>query len=260
MNTKPTILLLYFILLFHLCHSQNISGRWIGGHSTSNKIILDLVQVKDSVTGIGYVEFNDKIGRANVAVEGVFNTGVFEYVTKKILEQDIDTNYLLCFVAGKEFLKIKKNKHILEGACISVDKKEECFNLSALEKYVKKVDFTFRKKDFIGRRVLVVDTIIATQDSLELLIWDNMKEDGDIVSVYLNEEKLISGYLLRNQPKSIKIICDKKINEVLFYAHNLGSEPPNTATISVKQDGKILKTIDIKSDANKNESFVIMRK
>lgn len=260
MKSKPFILFLYFFSLLRFCESQNISGRWIGGHSLSNKIILDLVQFKDSVTGIGYVEFTDKIGRANVAIEGTFSNGIFEYVTKKILEQDIDSNYLLCFVAGKEFLKFKKNKHILEGACISIDKKEACFNLSAIEKYVKKIDFTFRKKDFIGRKVLVVDTITATQDSLELLIWDNMKEDGDIVTVYLNEEKIIANYLLQNQAKSITIVCDKKINEILFYANNIGSQPPNTATISVKQNGKTLKTIDIKSDSNKNESFVILRK
>ncbi len=259
MSPQKVTAFVFFISSLLFCKSQNISGRWIGGNSYSTKITLDLVQHKDSVSGIGYVVFKDNLGRANIYIEGTFNKGILEYETKRILEKDLDSNYLLCFVAGKEYLKIKKNRHILEGACISIDKQEECFNLSAIEKYVKKVDFTFRQHDFIGRKVLIVDTVFATQDTLELSIWDNMKEDGDIVSIYLNEIKIVSNYLLKNQPKITNVICKKGLNEVLFYAHNLGTEPPNTATIAIYQNGKLLKELDLKSDANKSECFVIKR-
>lgn len=142
---------------------------------------------------------------------------------------------------------------------MSIDKKEECFNLSCIERYIKKVAFTFRKNDFNGRKVLIVDTILATQDTLELALWDNLKEDGDIVSVYVNEEKVVNEYLLKNKHKTIKIACPKGWNDVVFYAHNLGTEPPNTATIAVYQNGKLLKEMDLKSDAHKSESFVIKR-
>jgi hypoxanthine phosphoribosyltransferase len=260
LSQQKLIAFLFFVSSALFCNAQDISGRWIGGHSYATKITLDLVQIGDSVSGIAYVVFENKIGRANVAITGSIENGILEYQSYEILEQDVDSNYVLCFVAGKEFLKIKKNKHILEGACISIDKKEECFNLSCIERYVKKVDFTFRKKDFIGRKVLTVDTIVVTQDTLELAIWDNLKEDGDIVSVYVNEEKIASEYLLKRQHKTIKITCKKGINDVIFYAHNLGSEPPNTATIAIYQNGKLLKQLDIKSDANKSESFVISRK
>lgn len=259
MNYKIIILSLLFYITLFTCNAQNISGRWVGGYSSSTKITLDLVQHNDTVTGIGFVEFKGKIGSANVFIEGNFNNGVLEYRTNKILEQNIDSNYLLCFVSGRVFLKARKHKQILEGTCISIDKQKECFNLSCIEKYTKKVGFEFRKQDFIGRKVLVVDTITIIQDSVELLIWDNMKEDGDIVSVYLNEEIILANYLLLNQAKTIKIGCKIGFNEIIFYAHNVGSEPPNTATIAIKQNGKILKTIDIKSDSNKNESFVIKR-
>lgn len=253
------ILLLLFTTVIKLSFTQNISGRWIGGHSYSTKITLDLLQIKDSVSGIGLVEFNDKLGKANVYIEGIFKKGIFEYETKRILEEDLDSNYVLCFVAGKESLKIKKKKNILEGACISIDQKEECFNLSAIEKYTKKEGFNFRKKDFLNRQVLVIDTINTTQQELELQVWDNMKEDGDIVTIYLNEEIILENYTLQHELKSIKINCKNGLNEIIFYAHNLGSEPPNTATISIKQNEKTIKTIDIKSDENKSESFIIFK-
>jgi hypothetical protein len=101
--------------------------------------------------------------------------------------------------------------------------------------------------------------LLSHKTPLELSIWDNLKEDGDIVSVYVNEEKIVSEYLLRHQQKTIKIVCKKGLNDIILYAHNLGSEPPNTATIAILQSGKMLKQLDIKSDANKSESFVIKR-
>lgn len=239
--------------------AQDISGRWVGGHENTAKITLDLYQIKDSITGIGYVEFANDIGFAHVYIEGFLNNGILEYQTKKILEQNVDSLFSLCFVLGKERLKIKKNKMILEGSCISIDQKEECFSLSALEKYTKKIGFTFRKSDFNGRKVLAMDTILASSDTLELTIWDNLKEDGDIVSLYVNDEKVLSNYTLRHYHKTIKIACHKGLNEIILYAQNLGSEPPNTASISITQHNKILKELVLKSDLNKSESIYIKR-
>ena len=239
--------------------AQDISGRWIGDKTYGTEITLDLVQIADSVTGIAYIIFENKIGNAHVSINGRIENGILKYETHKILEQNIDSNYIFCLIAGKDFLKIKKNKHILEGTCISIDKKEECLHYSCTERYVKKINYAFRKTELNNRKVLVVDTIVATQDTLELSIWDNLKEDGDIVSVYVNEEKIVSEYLLRHQQKTIKIVCKKGLNDIILYAHNLGSEPPNTATIAILQSGKMLKQLDIKSDANKSESFVIKR-
>ena len=103
----------------------------------------------------------------------------------------------------------------------------------------------------------MIDTIFAKKDSLELVIWDNLKEDGDIVSVYFNEHEIISNLLLKHQPFKTNIYCDTELNELLFYAHNLGSVPPNTATLAIYQNGRLLKELDIKSDADRSESIVI---
>ena len=258
MIVRTFIIILFSFTTFSL-DAQDISGRWIGGHLNSSKITLDLFQNKDSISGIGYVEFPEDIGHANVYIEGFLENGILEYQTKRILEQNVDSNFSLCFVLGKEHLKIKKNKMILEGSCISIDQKEECFSLSALEKYIKKTSFTFRKNDFFGRKVLPLDTVFVTNDTIEISIWDNLKEDGDIISFYLNEEKVLANYTLRHLQKKIKVVCKNGMNELILFAHNLGTEPPNTASISIKQNNKVLKEIILKSDMNKSESIIIKK-
>jgi hypothetical protein len=258
MTTRTFIIIALLYITFSL-NAQDISGRWIGGHLNSSKIILDLFQNKDSISGIGYVVFPDDIGHANIYIEGFIENGILEYQTKKILEQNVDSNFSLCFVLGKEHLKIKKNKMILEGSCISIDKKEECFSLSAFEKYIKKTSFIFRKNDFFGRKVLPLDTVFVTDDTIEITIWDNLKEDGDIISLYMNEDKFLSNYTLKHLPKKIKVACKNGLNELILFAHNLGSEPPNTASISITQNNKILKELVLKSDMNKSESIYIKR-
>ncbi|MFN8282102.1 MAG: hypothetical protein U0U67_02755 [Chitinophagales bacterium] len=259
MVNKLYIFLFTLISVSFSSNAQDISGRWVGGHFNSSKITLDLFQHKDSITGIGYVEFPDDIGNAIIYIEGNISNGVLEYQSSKILEQNIDSNFSLCFVLGKEQLKIKKNKMILEGSCVSIDKKEECFSLSALEKYTKKKSFDFRKNDFIGRKVLALDTVFVTNDTVELIIWDNLKEDGDVVSIYLNEEKLISNYTLKHVKKRIPFVCKTDISEIILFAQNLGSEPPNTASVSIVQKNKVLKELILKSDLNKSESIIIKR-
>ncbi len=250
------ILLLLAVLQHQFANTQDISGKWIGDRSDT-KITMDIIQQNDSIYGNAFIIFERGLGKANVAIKGRIKNGVLEYETSKVLEEDIDSNYLLCFVSGKDFLKIKKNKHVLEGTCLSIDVKDECINLSCNERYIKKVDYTFRKDNFYDRKVLVIDTILAKSDSLELVIWDNLKEDGDIVSVYFNEHEIISNLLLKHQPFKTKINCNTELNVLLFYAHNLGDVPPNTATLAIYQNGKLLKELDIKSDADRSESIVI---
>lgn len=249
------------LLLMNVCisNAQNISGRWIGKRTSGASLTLDIQQCKDSIFGTAYIIFPEEIGSANVAFSGNIQNGILEYETTKILEQNVDSAVLLCLVTGRDILKIKKRKQILEGACISIDKKEPCFNLSCIERYEKKMEFTFHKNLFLNKKVLIVDTIWASQDSLDIKVWDNLKEDGDIVSIYLNEQNVLEKYTLKHQQKTIKLACTKTYNNIVFYAHNVGSEAPNTASIGIYQNGKLLKEIVLKSDAEKSESFVILR-
>lgn len=79
------------------------------------------------------------------------------------------------------------------------------------------------------------------------------------MTVYLNEQKIISQYLLLHRKFTVKIVCQKGVNEILLFANNLGSEPPNTASIAISQNGNVLRQIIAKSDAFKSESFIIKR-
>lgn len=101
------ILLLLAVLQHQFANTQDISGKWIGDRSDT-KITMDIIQQNDSIYGNAFIIFERGLGKANVAIKGRIKNGVLEYETSKVLEEDIDSNYLLCFVSGKDFLKIKK--------------------------------------------------------------------------------------------------------------------------------------------------------
>lgn len=99
--------ILYFwlnTLAFQLV-AQNISGKWVGGHNYATKITLDIVQVGDSVYGIGYLVFENKIGRAHVAINGSITDGVLEYETQKNSGTRFGFKLSLMFCVGKRLFE-----------------------------------------------------------------------------------------------------------------------------------------------------------
>ena len=64
-------------------------------------------------------------------------------------------------------------------------------------------------------------------------MWDNLQEDGDIVSILVNGKIVLREYTLLNKPKPVEIELQKGLNTIVMYAHNLGEQSPNTAKRSI---------------------------
>ncbi|MFT4666504.1 MAG: hypothetical protein ACI8YQ_003091 [Polaribacter sp.] len=99
--------------------------------------------------------------------------------------------------------------------------------------------------------------IKVQSDSLTIHIFDHKKIDGDIVSLNFNGKWLEQKYLLSGKRHEIKIAVDHFLEEnyILFYAENLGRNPPNTATIAIN-DG-IGKEQQIVLEADLNQCDII---
>ena len=69
-------------------------------------------------------------------------------------------------------------------------------------------------------------------------VWDNSEIDGDIISIALNGEYILREYTLKREKKKLKIRLQPGENELLVEAHNVGSVPPNTAAVSMRQGFK----------------------
>ena len=66
--------------------------------------------------------------------------------------------------------------------------------------------------------------------------WDHGQIDGDIVSIIANGEVIVNEQMLDGPLDPISVDYDfgyNGYNYVTLYAHNLGSIPPNTCTISI---------------------------
>ncbi len=96
-------------------------------------------------------------------------------------------------------------------------------------------------KGFEKRARNVLKTIdVGGSDEIKVDFYDNGEIDGDTISVFFNDKLILSRQRLTDKPLSVMIKLDpgKDINELVMYADNLGSIPPNTALMVAVIDGK----------------------
>jgi hypothetical protein len=111
------------------------------------------------------------------------------------------------------------------------------------------------------RQTIVQQTVSFTSDSLLLTLYDNGEVDGDTVSVLLNGQLILEKQGLSTVAikKTIYIPANTDRMELVMYAESLGSIPPNTGLLVIR-DGKQLYEVRFSGDLQKNASIVFNRK
>jgi hypothetical protein len=129
---------------------------------------------------------------------------------------------------------------------------------------VKKDSVVIAKKDSVNIPKLVTARKNKEQSRLEvnvksitLNVYDNAIVDGDTVSIYYNGKLLISHRRLSERPIEIKLELDEtqSRHEIIMFAENLGSIPPNTALIVVYAGSK---RYELFSSASLEENAVLV--
>jgi len=90
-------------------------------------------------------------------------------------------------------------------------------------------------------------------------VWDSQKIDGDTISLYCNGVPLLKYRPLTAKQDTFWFKLNEGENEMLLYAHNLGSIPPNTATIIIILGNKVLNA-ELNSDLGTCERLMIRRR
>lgn len=108
------------------------------------------------------------------------------------------------------------------------------------------------------RENMIVKKIEVPQGQLSIELYDNSEIDGDTVSIYHNNQLIISKAGLSEKPIAFKIDVDaaNSHHELIMVAENLGSIPPNTSLMIVTTKGKRYE-IFISSTEQKNAKLVI---
>lgn len=112
-----------------------------------------------------------------------------------------------------------------------------------------------------ARSNVVQQTVMFSSDSLQLSLFDNGEVDGDTVSVLMNGNVIVAKQRLSTNAFRQTIYIDKNQDniELIMYAENLGSIPPNTGLLVVK-DGKDIYEIRFRGDLEKNAAIILKRK
>ncbi len=138
-------------------------------------------------------------------------------------------------VTGKPVTKAKK-KTIPPPATVKERKKEELVIVPRppVTKVLPKPEI-FRKRDND-----LVKTITTTAKEFKIELYDNGEIDGDRISVYHNNELIVSNKMLTDKPISFTIKADEDspVHEFVMVAENLGSIPPNTSLMIITAGDK----------------------
>ncbi len=117
------------------------------------------------------------------------------------------------------------------------------------------------EKQYTERENVVVNEIEVESDSLQVNIYDNGEIDGDMISLFYNQQLIISNQKLTHKSIRLNIQIDstKAVNEISMFAENLGLIPPNTALLVIN-DGKNRYDLRLSSNLEKNAVIRIKRK
>ena len=85
------------------------------------------------------------------------------------------------------------------------------------------------------RNKQVIKVIEVESKTFTVDMYDNGQVDGDTISLYFNGKLMVSRQRLSTEPIHLNITIDptRNDNELVMYAENLGSIPPNTALMVV---------------------------
>lgn len=111
------------------------------------------------------------------------------------------------------------------------------------------------------RNNTVIKTIEIENDKVKVDLYDNGEIDGDSISLFLNGKLLASRKKLTAQPLSFILSKDEleENNDLVMYAENLGTIPPNTALMIVT-DGNKRYEVRITSDLQKSGTIKFVKK
>lgn len=138
--------------------------------------------------------------------------------------------------------------------------KKKLLAMAAPEKNTQKAQkqvVDTNRDTFNGRNISYTKELVFDSEKLKISVWDHGRQDGDIVSIYLNGNAVISKHSLTYLKKDFEIQLDpNKSNDLFLYAHNLGTAPPNTVAIEIS-DGTSSENIVLNSDLKSCEAVLI---
>lgn len=123
------------------------------------------------------------------------------------------------------------------------------------------IDFKIKNtpaKEIEKTKTVVKEVVNIPGKTAKITVWDNVREDGDIISLSLNGEWIIRNLEVQKCETTFTIDLPHEENFLIMKAENLGTSPPNTAAFLISS-GDFNKQIILNSDMGKSEMIVLKR-
>ena len=281
------LIILIYLTQIHLLQAQ-LEHEFIGAiklnDSTVISYLLNFSEKNGEVYGFSITDFlgpdetkNMIVGKYDADTKAFsFKENDIEYTKSKYLPQDF------CFINFEGKLKLANKSSSIKGDFKGLfNNNEPCIDgeihlMGSEHLYIKlnKLDEKVAKSkriDSVTKAnvsfVKILDSlktnslkegentsVFWNSDKLTMEIWDAGKEDGDIISIYVDEQLVLENFTISHQVKSIAIDLPKKLTEIRIEAVTIGDIPPNTANIKLF-DSK--KKIDLFTDLSYRKSTTI---
>ena len=95
---------------------------------------------------------------------------------------------------------------------------------------------------------------IHIEDSFVLSLWDEKKEDGDMISVLVNDSIILDNFVIKNIKHKIKFEKIKTPTSIKIIAKNTGDQPPNSINMQLVS---LKRNVTLKGKLNKSEHLYI---
>jgi hypothetical protein len=220
----------------------NISGTWKTNQTKKYYSVPGIIEMNRSTDSsnsplIAHLKELKLIASENTQVT---DTKVAETKVKetKVKEKDVTEPS-----ATETTVKVKEKKTKVKTETVAPPAKPEVVKLS-----------------YDQRKNKLMQTVVANSDSLVLSFYDNGVVDGDSISVYLNNQPVITNSRLAATATRKTIYVGGLVEmNLLLVAENLGSLPPNTGLLMIK-DGEAVYQVNFSADMQTNALIVIRRK
>ena len=105
------------------------------------------------------------------------------------------------------------------------------------DKEIKKIEPVIVKQPDVlpaeQRKLVVSKTLKATSHKITITVVEMYREDNDIISLKLNDKWILQNYTVVKKPHTLEAELVPGKNILIFHAENLGTIPPNTASVSI---------------------------
>jgi hypothetical protein len=157
----------------------------------------------------------------------------------KTLNFGVRENQGFTFIAQKIYYRVKE-EDLTSFDEITIDDKKT----GNKQQYSKA---NGNKGDLNVKQIRTIGTLKSRSNKLKFAIWDDAVEDGDTISIMVNDNWIASGLPVRKKPTFIEVSLEPGSNSIIFQADNLGSIVPNTSVVEII-DGKKRKSYFIETD------------